>query len=232
MTEGITYRGGQEDERLYLVDKEFTMPDGRRVVVHRTDILPPAENDDLVARNLGRNMLLGPFVRPSYTVLDFPCGSGYVAPRVRELGGLYCGVDRDDVTIEYARRQYGGTGVQFIVGDLTNPDLLAEHFNTIQCIEGLEHIRCDDQIMLVAALYQALKPGGILIVSSPESIRGVSGPNPKNSYHLHELTKDDFVALLHTSFPPERVEIVTQVNKMHTGDVTRCFYAFCHKPES
>ena len=55
------------------------------------------------------------------------------------------------------------------------PDFADERYNTISCLEGLEHIEQKYQSPLVATFRRALKPGGTLVISSPENPTGKSG---------------------------------------------------------
>jgi 2-polyprenyl-3-methyl-5-hydroxy-6-metoxy-1,4-benzoquinol methylase len=217
------YIPGKGNEQLFLHDLDLECDDG----VHlKVDAHIPDE--PLIVRHLARYHFLSGFCRSGNRVLDFPCGSGYgvtLMPRsVR-----YEGRDLSDPSIRYAKSLYGHLGT-FIRDDLTNPHLdnQVEGYDVIGCIEGLEHIDRDDQLLLVPRLAAALTTTGLLIISSPESNRGVSSANPLNKYHRHELIRDDFEALIHRSF--SWVEIVTQVDRLHTGEVHRCFYAVCRNP--
>lgn len=215
-------------ERLYLRDLEFTMPNGARVKVQKTNI-ENVDMADLIARHKGRYSLVGLFCQPRFRVLDFPCGSGYAANLLKEFGVIYEGMELDLQTIEYASRVYGGPTAKFIHGDLCYPQLGAEEYDVIACIEGLEHIDREYQSPLIAKLKDALKTGGTLIVSSPENPTGVSGPSLKNQWHKWELTREDFLSLLHFHFGGHGVELVTHRATLHTGERTTCFYGTCHK---
>jgi len=224
-------RGGADTERLYLRDMDFVIPStGERVVVETTDI-PGIDMGDLIARHKGRYYQVGLFCRPGQQVLDFPCGSGYAAQVLAPLGVRYEGLEFDPITVEYARRMYGNDATRFNVGDLRQPNLEKERYDNIACIEGLEHIEMEYQDGLIAALKDALKPGGVLVVSSPENPTGSSGKSAHNKYHLGELTRADFLALLHRHFQPADVELVTYKAHLSTHVRTTCFYGICHKPE-
>lgn len=228
MSKKVISRGSNDGERLYLWDMEFDMPIGEKVKVKATnetgiDML------ELIARHKGRYYLVGLFCRPDYHVLDFPCGSGYAAEILRPLGVRYRGLDFDPYTIEYARRLYGNDTTQFAVADLRHPPEGLRNYNVIGCIEGLEHIEIEYQDNLIASLKSALKSGGILVVSSPENPTGLSGRSVHNKYHLGELTRSDFLALLHRHFRPEDVELVTHKDYLSTHVYTTCLYGICHK---
>jgi len=225
----VLYLGGEDGERLYLRDAKFKMANGRKVQISKTAI-PGTNPEYLIARSKGRYALLALFSLPGCQILDFPCGSGYAADFLKDYRVAYNGKDIDEVTIEYAKRNYGGKNASFEVGDLRSPKLPANYYDTIGCIEGLEHIEKKYQKPLIAALFRALKPGGILIISSPENTAGVSGPSKGNPYHKWELNKNDFLELLYTKFQPEKVELVTQEAVLsYDSEITTCFFGICHK---
>ncbi len=225
----ILLGGTVSSGRLYLEDCAFILPDGRHVVISKTDVRGGANMPDLIARHKGRYSLLGLFSRPGGRLLDFPCGSGYAASLLKDFDVIYEGRDIDVPTLEYAKRIYGGDGAMFLSGDLCAPSLDVEQYDVIACIEGIEHIDTEFQSPLVAALYTALKTGGTLVVSSPESSSGVSGPSDTNKYHKHELTRQDFLSILHEYFEKQNVEVVSNIETLHTGVRTTCLYGVCHK---
>ncbi|EFO29540.1 glycosyl transferase [Roseibium sp. TrichSKD4] len=224
----VIKRGGADIERLFLTDKTFQLQSGRAVEVRATDI-PGIDMQDTIARHKARYMQVGLFCRPGLSVLDFPCGSGYGSEVLGALGVRYQGLDIDPISIEYAEKVYGAPDKSFRRGNLKKPVLPNEAFDIIGCIEGLEHIELEFQDVLVGSFHKALKSGGVLVVSSPVALSGVSGPNPKNPHHLGELTKPDFVALLQRYFAPTAVEIVTHRARLTTGIDTECLYGICHK---
>jgi len=230
MSGNVINRGGSDPERLYLQDMQFAMPDGVIVVVKATNI-KDVDMPDLVARHKARYYQVGLFCRPKNIVLDFPCGSGYAAEVLRPLGVNYEGLELDSFTVGYAHWLYGYGSVttKFADGDLRYPHMEKEWYDVIGCIEGLEHIDMEFQDPLIAAFKEALKPGGVLVVSSPENPTGVSGKSAHNQYHLGELTRADFLALLHRHFPSDSVELVTHRAVLSTDVLTTCFYGICHK---
>ena len=211
--------GGTDLERLFLEDSQWA---------NKTDI-PGVDMADLIARHKGRYALCGLFLRPGFRFLDFPCGSGYASELLAPWEPDYYGQDLDETSVIHAAQTYAKFGV-FNVGDLMQPDLPALFFNTIACIEGLEHIEQKYQAPLISAFWKALKPGGTLIVSSPEA--EVSGPNPDNPFHLWELSRADFAELLQDEFGDDldwEVEIISHTATLSTGKKQTCLYAVCHK---
>ncbi|TES88943.1 MAG: class I SAM-dependent methyltransferase [Desulfobacteraceae bacterium] len=227
---------GNNGERLYLETAKFyseSQRDGVTVLKTETEGL-----ENLVARHKARYGLVALFCRPWLKVLDFPCGSGYASKLLGEYGVFYEGRDYDSVTIEYANSIYRrsifykdrfGNLPRFILDDLRWSNLPDEAYDVIAFIEGIEHIEQKYQAGAIKALEKALKPGGVLIVSSPEAPGGKSGPSKMNKHHLWELTKYDFVPWLTYISNFNKIELITQIDKLHTGETTNCFYAVCRK---
>lgn len=223
-------RRGGEQLALYLQDDEFTSSSGQLVIVAKSDVTSASAGmADVIARHKARYGLVSLFCRPGRRVLDFPCGSGYGAERLRDFDIRYEGIDIDAPTIEYARRQYGRDNVSFRTGDLCAPDIVRGEYDVAACIEGLEHIERDYQLPLINALYRCLKSGGTMVISSPEAI-GPSGPSTSNPEHKCELSRQDFTDLLINVFGKQNVEIISQRGiVLSTGVKTTCLYGVCHR---
>jgi len=142
------------------------------------------------------------------------------------MGAWYEGQDVDEITVEYCQKVYCNQNNTFLVGDLTKPKLTPSAYDLIACIEGFEHIGQEYQEPLINAFYEALCPGGILIISSPEAPDG-SGPSKKNPYHKWELTQYDFADILHGSFSD--VQILRHEDTLHNGEQATCLYGICRK---
>jgi 2-polyprenyl-3-methyl-5-hydroxy-6-metoxy-1,4-benzoquinol methylase len=207
---------------------EFTMEDGQKVEITKSFGLSD-DMENYFARHKARYFLSGLFSGPGWKVLDFPCGIGYGSQILSELGVVYEGREIDLPTLEYAKRAYKKYG-NFSYGDLRKPDLPKNNYDLINCIEGIEHIEQQYQEKAVKSFFEALKPGGTLIISSPEATSGVTGPSSSNPWHLWEMTKTDFLKLLYTSFPEEEVEIVTRKYKSPKGVLYNHYFCVCHKP--
>ena len=225
------YLGGlkaKDEERIYFEDANFTLPSGQRVVVTRSEI-PGINMPDLFARHEARYDLVRFFCRPGMRVLDFPCGPGYAAHLLSARSVDYTGLDFDVTTVEYARHVHNSSSAHFARGDLRNSNILENTYDVIACIEGLEHIGIRFQDELLHALRVALKPGGVLVISSPENPSKTSGQSAFNPHHRGELTESDFKTLLHRHFLAREVQILSTTAILSTGQRSRCFYGICRK---
>jgi 2-polyprenyl-3-methyl-5-hydroxy-6-metoxy-1,4-benzoquinol methylase len=229
-------RGGPDLERVYLYDLDITADGRRRIVVKKSNFSAIKNMGDVNMRHAGRYGLALPYIRPGSRILDFPCGSGLALEVFSDLARFgsffYEGWDSDEPTIIYAREIYGKgrPWVRFDVRDLANFELNPGTFDTICCIEGIEHIDPNSQVKACAQFARGLASRGTLIVSSPSPETESSNPNPQNPFHVWELTKSDLLELLGRNFGPENVELISQKNVLSTGQLLTTFYVICHKP--
>lgn len=134
-------------------------------------------------------------------VLDIACGVGYgthMIGRTRRLEvDEVIGVDIDEASIAYAKGHYYHPRVKYEIFDATSPDLGAQlgRFDCIVSFETIEHL--PDDKAFVSSLFQILKPGGMLIISTPFG-QGRGKPTSEK-FHVHQLTDEEFQELF-TSF--------------------------------
>jgi SAM-dependent methyltransferase len=142
-------------------------------------------------------------------VLDAGCGTGYGCALLVRRGGARraVGIDISAEAVDEARSAYGGDErLEFEVGDVTALPLPDSSFDIVTCFETIEHVPGDVQPTLLTELARVLRPGGLLLLSSPNRDQYPPG----NPHHLRELTASELRALLTELFP--HVELVRQHN--------------------
>ena len=99
-------------------------------------------------------------------ILDAPCGDGEVSIELAKLGFEISGVDMVDELLPEARAALGG---RFRVADMTRPLPWPDaSFDLVLSIEGVEHL--EDAYSFIREMHRLVKPGGLLIVTTPNII--------------------------------------------------------------
>jgi SAM-dependent methyltransferase len=132
-------------------------------------------------------------------VLDAGCGVGYGSALLVELGGAArcVGVDIAPDAVEQARAAHDAGGrLEFRVGDVTALDFPDDSFDAVTCFETVEHIDAAAQERFVGEAARVLRPGGVLIASSPNRAQYPPG----NPYHVRELVPDELERLMRDAF--------------------------------
>lgn len=130
-------------------------------------------------------------------VLDFACGTGFgsniVATAAKKEITELIAIDVDEETIKYAKGKYYHPLIKFQQENAVDPRLSERlgQFDLIMSFETIEHI-AEEEVFL-SNIYKMLKPGGILVISTPFG-QGRGKPTTE-AFHIHQLTKEEFCSL-------------------------------------
>ena len=102
------------------------------------------------------------------SALDVGCGGGLVAEPLARMGADVSAIDAGEEVIAIARSHAAGQGlhIDYRAGDVTElARAMPGSFDLVTCLEVVEHVA--DVPSFLAALSGLLKPGGLLIFSTP-----------------------------------------------------------------
>lgn len=119
--------------------------------------------------------------------LDAACGAGYGAKILAGVAKKVLALDYDDEALHHARTYYNAENVQFQQADLNHVlSLESNCFDLVVSFETIEHLYQQEQ--LVKEFHRILRPGGVLIMSTPNgTVTGLAN-EPPNPFHVHELS--------------------------------------------
>ena len=132
-------------------------------------------------------------------VLDLACGVGYGSYILSQTAAACLGADLSAEAIAYARAHYRRDTLSYLVADAMDEFAPPASFDAIVSFETIEHLR--DPRLFFARLHRILRPGGLLIVSSPNALQFSRAPQPRpNEFHFSEPSHEEFTAWLNPWF--------------------------------
>ncbi|MGH2723862.1 MAG: class I SAM-dependent methyltransferase [Actinomycetota bacterium] len=130
-------------------------------------------------------------------IVDAGCGEGYGTAMLARRGRTL-GIELDAGVARHAARRY--PSARFVRADLCRAPVAEASVHGIVALQVLEHLRCADDF--VASCRAALRPGGTLVMSTPNRATFPAGLNPS---HVHEFVAGELRGLLDRHFRDVRV---------------------------
>lgn len=144
------------------------------------------------------------YVTPESSVLDCACGPGYGSRMLAEKANKVVAADIDLKTVRQASAGKYFNNITFQTGDATGLDFTDESFDLVTSFETVEHI---DPEQYFKEMHRVIKPGGRLILSTPQNSLGHI---PVNSQHLREFSLEEISQYCTEHFNMEKVVGIKQ----------------------
>ena len=161
-------------------------------------VIPGEVNADLWAEHIARYALACHYTNGA-RVLDIGCGTGYGTAELAGEAKLAAGIDVSREAVQYAREHYPQS--RFLQASADALPFAGDSFDLVTAFEVIEHL--PDFRRLLAESRRVLRPGGLFLVSTPNTLyysesRAKDGPNP---FHTHEFEYQEFREALLEVFP-------------------------------
>lgn len=131
-------------------------------------------------------------------VLDIACGEGFGSALLSKSAEFVFGVDIDVDAVRHASSTYTADNLAFLHGSCSQIPLDDCSVDVVVSFETIEHHDEHEQMMM--EVRRVLKPGGALIISSPDKKTYTDARNFKNEFHVKELYYHEFENLLDKHF--------------------------------
>lgn len=178
-------------------DKEIDA--GERLYVGATKTISESIKD-----HFDRYEFAKKYLKPDFVVLDAACGTGYGSEILSGVVKKVVGLEISDHALSWAKSHHQKNNIEFKKANLNNPiDLSNNYFDAVVSFETLEHV--ENQDSLLSEFKRVLKPGGVLIISSPDREIITEKGGARNEYHINELSKKEFVGLMKKYFYAEEI---------------------------
>lgn len=141
-------------------------------------------------------------------ILDAGCGEGYGADLLqRAVSGRVVGLDYEPTTLRHVAKTY--PQINLVQGNLVGTGFAAGSFDLVVSLQTIEHLW--EQPRFVAECARILKPGSVLILSTPNRLTFPSG----NWYHTKELTAEELIDLVEAQSTQAGLEVVESLGLWH-----------------
>ncbi len=154
-----------EVERFTALARSWWDSSGPMAPLHRMGPVRITHIRNQACRHFGR-AAEGPRPLAGLSVLDIGCGGGLVAEPLTRLGARVTGIDPTPELIEVARRlaEEAGLEVAYEAATVETVAGRGDRFDLVLALEVVEHV--PDLPLFLAALSQATRPGGLVIIST------------------------------------------------------------------
>ncbi len=174
---------GDSPERIYVTDAN--------------------RQDENVRRHLARYEFAARHIPAGARILDCACGSGYGTEILARsvAGSSVMGVDNCYEALTYAKAHHRHWGTYYILAEMCRLYIEEGSLDAVVSLETLEHVSPEScrQFLCSAACW--VRPGGVVVASSPMLRYRDGAPYVTSPYHINELPREDLLAMLADAFP-------------------------------
>jgi SAM-dependent methyltransferase len=129
-------------------------------------------------------------------LLEVGAGEGYGAAMLAEQAPAVLALDYDSLTISHLARRY--PALTAVRGNLAALPVRSASIDTVVSLQVIEHVW--DHRQFLAECGRALRPGGLLVLSTPNRLTFSPGAGktdkPVNPFHTHEFTAAELRTLV------------------------------------
>ncbi|SAK76510.1 glycosyl transferase family protein [Caballeronia temeraria] len=159
----------------------------------------PTEEGDIRYEHWHRYAWAGQAIA-GLNVLDVACGEGYGSSILAHRARSVTGVDISPEAVAHAQSAYKDVAnLSFMTGSASQLPLPDAQFDAVVSFETIEHLY--EQEEMISEIRRVLKPGGFLILSSPNKKVYSDDRDYHNEYHVKELYFEELDELLKRHFP-------------------------------
>ncbi|MGG5821408.1 class I SAM-dependent methyltransferase [Falsiroseomonas sp. HW251] len=131
-------------------------------------------------------------------VLDIAAGEGYGSAMIAQVATQVIGVELAADVVEHARANYRRDNLEYRVGDAREIPVEDASVDVVVSFETIEHFTAHDRFL--DEIRRVLRPGGLLVVSTPDRDNYSPADQPANPFHALEMTRPEFASLLQARF--------------------------------
>lgn len=165
------------------------------------------DGSENVQRHVARYRFAAQFIERGAVVLDCACGSGYGSGILAGRAARVIGVDKSEEAIDYAKAHHSSPKIVYEHMYLETlayqllKDVRADGLDAVVTLETLEHVPEDVCRTFLYDVGRWIKPGGVLVASSPMLRYRDGKPFVTSPYHVNELPTVLLVQMFYDCLP-------------------------------
>lgn len=169
----LVYKEDIPAQKLLVIDDESDFYGKQYWLSHQQDSFGYPDiyqrvRQDLTERNLHWMLTLLKYCRPPGSVMEIGCSHGSFVALLDHAGFDAVGVEMSPWVVDFGRRTFGSSILQ---GPIEALDFPEASFDAIALMDVLEHL--PDPKATMDACLRLLKPDGLLLIQTPEYVRGM-----------------------------------------------------------
>lgn len=164
------------------------------------DSLPLDTNSPFFWDHVARYWWASSFAKDK-NVLDCACGRGYGSFILSHSAHRVLAIDLNPESLSFAAARFHRQNLEFRSQDVLELAKLDEKFDLITAFEVIEHIPSSETKEFLLALKDSLKPGGKLILSTPNHDVVFKSGMPVPEFHINNFPARELRAALQEVFP-------------------------------
>jgi len=171
-------------------------------------IVPQADNCEpnfasrMYQEHIARYLFASQLTKDKH-VLDIGCGVGYGSQFLAQRGAAsVCAFDISEEAVNHGNIYYAHPNLKLSVGNAED-FAFDNQFDVAVSFELIEHVHQAEKVL--QCIHRALKPGGILVMSTPRALE-----NLRTHHHTREFSLEEFEDLIRKFFP--KVEMYVENN--------------------
>lgn len=135
-------------------------------------------------------------------ILDYGCGTGYGSQMLAKVAETVVAVDISAEAVDYAKNKYPANNLRYMT--TSSFDSLDDKYDVITSFQVIEHVKNDKEY--VVKLKRKLKPGGHLLISTPNrEVTLFAYQKPWSDFHYREYSALGLIGLLGKHFKDVKI---------------------------
>lgn len=193
--------------------------------MERVDLHKKETNVENLIYHLARYKFVMRQLKPSETILEVGCGTGYGSFFLSNYVKKVNAIDIEDDLIDYANKIYQKENIQYQkINLLEDKEFITQNknkYDTIICFEVIEHLPREQGLQLMKTINSLKKTNGLAYISTPKYLPLNKRTKNRQVHHTHEYTIKELQEDLEKTFSKSIIlgQLDEQISSINLNNV-------------